>query len=517
MSTEQNQPVLSPMDMFRKVMHPLMAIIPGMLVPLLLFTVGMDAAGMDIPWLAILAVQGVCGAAAIVGEYLFRAERAAVSARIREFVLLFGGLYVLVSLTRPGEMASRFHISMAHAVMIGPGFITWWMTTEIIARLEARLQVLHLTEGRYGDDLHQILRNNNEFVGQTISAIKGLLAMLSFGVAFVSLYVVIVVISAGRLGMPVLILYPPVAAVYFMMRSYVFLFWEELILASEGLQLPYRNLQRQGRLGLVLLVIAAVLAVGVAGNTALLPVDILLAPIHWLASFLDAAPEGRNQAITQFSERFQPEMMPQLEYFDDNYEPGWFAAEFLPLLRRLVMYAIIAGAVGFLTAPFFSRSFRRLVRKYGLLRSLVAGVLFVVQSVWQRISALFRREGTGRGYETVTREWSRRTGTVPGAEQLSRRKRRELDVLSRGYERITDWATARGVRFQPSEAPQYFAGRVSLRFPQVSDELTRFIEIFEEGMFSSRELSGTVLQEFQLLQRLIRRTRTGSMASDQSS
>ncbi|AFG36395.1 DUF4129 domain-containing protein [Spirochaeta africana] len=505
--SHKKPPQLTSLVIYKRIVHPAIALAPATLVPLLLFAAAIDAAGMPVPWLAMVAVQLLCGVTAVVCEYLFRSEHASVTARLREFGLLFGGLYLAVSLRYGADREPRFAFILDHLLLLGPGFLTWWLTTEGMVRLESRLQVLRLKQGKHGDELHHMLRDNNEFIGETIVALRGMLGMQSFAVVGSTVYVTVLVLSIGRLGWPVILLYPPLVIVYLWIRSYLFAFWEELILASEGLQLPYTHLRRRVRLGLIMLVIAGLLAAGISRNDVLLPHQILLAPINAVIQLFNWMADGQTEAITELPRQVMPEFpQPVTEPAGPDREPGWFSQVLWPLLRQGMVYAIIAAAAGFLTAPFFSKSFRRLVRKYGLLRSLAAGIRYVVELFFYRIQSL--RGKQPKEYTVVRSERAGRPVSAGEQDELSRRKRRELDLLGRGYERLIDWAAARGVQFLPSEPPQYFAQRICQKLPQAAPALDRYIELFEKGIFSTRELQADELQEFQLLQRKLRRIRS---------
>ena len=494
-------------DYYQRVLHPLLALSVAVTIPLLLFTSALDAAEHSIPWGMLIAAVLFCAIVAVVSEYLFRVEHAGDWARVRELGILLVVLYVAVSLSRSGQIVDRFRIAGDHLLILIPGFLSWWLSTEIAERLQARIRVLELKQGLHGDDLYELIRDNHEYIGNTTVDLRGLLTLITLLMAFCSLYVVAIVLYAGRIGWPIIVFYPPLAIVYFFVRSYLFIFWQELSLSAEGLQLPYRNLRRQGRMGMLLLLAAGVLALAVARNTALLPISLLAAPLVWTFNQLDSQNNLELPELPVFS-------LPQSsgeQYLEDvAAEPGWFLGGLWPLLRQWMFYVVALAVLAVLFSPFLSKSFRRMMKKYGLVRSFMSGVSYVLQLLAYSISRLLRLQRKPPDYSVVERDQdvsdSGSTGAAEVAD-ISKKKKRELDILSRGYVRLIEWAQTHRVRFEPSEPPQHFGLRIVTKLPSLAGDVHRYIEIFEEGMFSARELDGAALREFQLLQRKIRRTR----------
>lgn len=500
------QPYLRAIDRYKRIVHPLIAMLPAVLLPLLVFSATIDAAGLEVPYAWLLPAQLIVALLVVVSEHIFRAEHSNKAARFREFVLIFGLLYLLVSLRGAGDMSQRLAFRPDHFYILGPVFLTWWIASELIIRLEARSQVLELKQGTHGERLNAVLRDNNEFVGETIMGLRSLLSSLTFGLVLVSSYTVALVVLTQQLGWPVILWYPPLALVYLVIRAYVFLFVEELSLASEGLQVPYRNIHGQIRLAAAILLIAGLLAVGASRNQALIPADVLLYPLNGAIALLNMLTDAQQDIVTELPSfevpSFPGESEPLPEAASDTARPS----RLLPLLRQILLYGIIAVGAAFLLAPFFTKSFRQLAAKYGFLRSIRAALSYVFVGIWSRVRMLIgRNRGDRQEYARVAPAAAASRVGTEGEVSLSREKRRELDVLERGYARLTDWAAARKILYRASEPPQFFAARIAREYPGIHTEVYRFIEIFEEGLYSSRRLSGSSIREFQLLLRTIRK------------
>ncbi|GAB6088848.1 DUF4129 domain-containing protein [Spirochaeta dissipatitropha] len=511
MKEKSRQLRLSPEQRYRRLIHPAMALLPSVLPALLVGLSLISIFRMQVHPIMLIAFTLFSAAVSLIFTHIFKQEKAGVFAGLREFVLLFGLLYLVYSMTRSGEFLQRLQPGPGHFVLLLPSFYAWMSSADILKRLENRLLVLSLKEGVARKDLNTVMRNNYDVVGDTIQAMRSLQSYSTLVLLATALYSMVIVLVSGEVYLSLLILFPAIAAGFFWFRSQVVQFWQELTLAAEGIPLPMDQLKEQSRIGWYILITAAVFSVIVARG-AILPAELLLAPFLWLARMFE------NEELTaavyeQMSNMQAAQPPPLLPEFSETAprEPGWFITVLFPLIRQMLRYALFLGLGLFLFAPFFSRSFRAIVRRYGFLRSILAAIRYFFMLIWSELRGFLPGfSGKDENYRKVQKELSSgsRAGWDNDGTSLSRKKKRELDMLSKAYDRLLSWAEKRGVPVRRSDPPQHFGGNISNRYPDIRMQTERFIEIFEEGFYSERELSAGAIQEFGILQREIRRKRS---------
>lgn len=485
------------------VIHPAISILlpfTFLLTFISLITGGFHLSGIGAPTLLLTFAAGI--AEALAANMILK-ERAGFVARLREFILVVAVSYAVLALTRSGPVSARFQPDVLLVIRTAIVALGWALSFSVHRRLRSREEFFRIVAGKHGESLNRAIRDSAQYMGETRQDLLNVkrIAHVLLGVTIVTLLIQWV---SG---------YPPTRAGFAMVcvfavvyvGTYVAIqgFLAEFFVSGEGVLLSSALMRRRFVFAGIIAGVAAVLALMLSADRSLLPYSILIAFFNWLSSIV---PRDHGAPLPQVSESSpQTELLRKLMQNPQFHEPSQFMKELVKILRIAGLVVVIALVVGFVFAPFVSRSFAEFLRHAHPLRTIGRKLMQLVHYLRNRIKAL------ARGLYQIARAFrmlfARASDTESDVSPFAPRERRkppiptakkllELGEILKEYVRIVEWAEEQGVRRSNTRTASEFATEIVATGAADPTLLRRVIVTLDESLYSDHILGDEQLDTF---------------------
>lgn len=440
---------------------------------------------------------------AVAANILLR-ERAGFMIRFREMIIVGAFSYVLFALIRPVPLSQRFQPDLLLVVRTAVVVGGWLLSYVIHARLRSREEFYRVVEGKSGAALNQAIRGSAEIMGDTrndLLSVKRIAGVFLFVLVMILLIQWLAGFPPKRTGFLFLCAF---CLVYTGVYASVQAFLHEFYVTGDGVLLPTRLLRRKAFFAGAMIAGAFVIALLLASNNSVLPYSYLSAFFAWLSSIM---PRGRPLPPVHMPSAQSPnlDVLRQLMQNPDQRAPSEFLLSLLRILKIVGIAAAVALVVLFIFGPLVSRTFADYLKRAHPLRALVRKLVQMAQYLRRRL------RGTLRGLLLLFRGLlglfrQRKLQALLADAAPTRRprvpprptpaKRRELSRVQQDFVRLVMWAQGHGVRSAPSRTAKEYGWEI-VRIAHAQGTLVESaIGIFEEAMYSNREIGPQRLAEF---------------------
>lgn len=446
-------------------------------------------------YFAILLLVGI--SETVTGNMLYKERIAGFLPRLRElvFVLLISfGLILLFY----GELFSgdinlrRFNIWLS-LILVGA---QWFLSYYIHQRLRERELFLGFFREKEPKEYRDVYNAHNHEGGESVKAMQSVRKLL---IAMVAINFLLFAIMTWGFQIRMRAIDSIIVYVFFglmlLMLAALNHFIETQLILSEGLLITFDQKRRKNSVMLIFFVLAAVVAVGLAGQESLLPQRYLASFLDWLRNLGRREVEITDQAPPEFQTQQFEEEIPdylgpakrlvgeQREQLDFAKYIGWALLGLLGVgfLAFLIMPFIRKKETGFNLIDLLKRNWQ----------AFVNGVKNAIESLRASLREMRRRRGTGlfsRIRDQVQAAVERREEAGSRRRQLSRREQRLHSRVLRSFMRFARWARRYDVSFNTSIAPKEFSELVAEKAPEQRDACIEIAQMFEEIMYSHHEL-----------------------------
>lgn len=423
-------------------------------------------------------------------EAAMRRSRAGLASRARLFLVVSGVAYLAVLLAQglPWAWTAASHVSAGYQLLI---MLTSYGVASTLAGVFSDHAWLMKSVYRHKAvaERHEALRDMQFMIADTMESLTHARRVLTTGFGLMVVVILVGWINGQFPSTAGLVLLAGSGILRYLVQTTIEAIADEYRYLGDGGRLPRRYRRRRLAQASALLLVAAVGAISIAGNRSLVPYAYLQGFFAWLSGLfpqmdLQAPPPQVDQQYEVFQR-----IAEGIALGEDQGDPPAFLQSLLVILQGMLRAAIVGGLLMFLTAPLFSRSFRRNVRDMGFRRAILEWVHSVKRSAVLFLRALRQRirrvSVPGRPRTGGKRERAARQGDTAQSPQ----KIRELAVFSRRFTRLLRWAEKRGAGRRGGEAPGEFAERLAKRYPQLATTLVCIGSLYEKNLYSYDLLS----------------------------
>ncbi len=452
-----------------------------------------------------------------VSNYLVTKRAQGILPRLRELiVLLFFSFFFLKlvngDIFRGDWTLARLDIVLAILLLA----IEWLLSIVIHMALRERELLLALVTGKDRNELKECFREmgteaSNSLAG--LSRVRRLIVVFQ-ALAFLGLFFLAIArpeaVSPG-IGLLALVHFAAGVVFFFSVTGYM----EQQALMGEGFLVTRRISGRRAGFAAALSLVACLALIPLVGRDAPLPSSYLQDFMLWL------------QRITTLPERKGPidydardVKSPDLQLEDQSKAltglgEGGKDNEALQRLFRILILVLVAGGPAvvvlvLLVAPLFRKREEKLHPVRALRSWLTRAIRALAQGARNFATALrYRPRGSverkslreilfGRAQADEGRQADGRAGFF---------QRLGLSREIKTFVKVIRWGERRGVRYLRCLGPREYAGSLGSSVPEVRTELERLADIFEELLFSGRELAAQRSAEYFEAARLVLRHR----------
>lgn len=423
-------------------------------------------------------------------EAAMRRSRAGLASRARLFLVVSGLAYLAVLFAQglPLAWTAASYLSAGYQLLI---MLTAYGVASTLAGVFSDHAWLMKSVYRHKAvaERHEALRDMQFVIADTMKSLTHARHVLTTGFALMVVIILVGWINGQFPSTAGLVLLVGSGMLRYLVQTSIEAIADEYRYLGDGGRLPGRYRRRRLAHASALLLVAAVGAISIAGNRSLVPYSYLQGFFAWFSGLF---PQMDLQApppqIDQQYEVFQ-RIAEGIALGEDPGDPPAFLQSLLMILQGMLRAAIVGSLFMFLTAPLFSRSFRRNVRDLGFCRAILEWVHSV-----RRSAMLFFRALGQRIRRVSVPGWQRTGGTrerAAGRDDTAQspQKTRELAAFSRRFMRLSRWAQKRGVGRRGGEAPGEFAERLAKRYPQLATTFVSIGRLYEKNLYSDDLLS----------------------------
>ena len=492
---------LSTARLYKHYLHPLIAGGSSAVLTVTLLLLLRDLTGLALHQLvAVLLPVMVAVVEALAGN-IAHDLRTPSSARLRELLLILLLSYVVAALSVEGTIPQRLRPDFLHGALLLVTALHWMTAARMHSYLRRREDYLFSVARKPPSQVRSIMRDTR---GYTITVYRSLQRVRGRIVGyFVFLTVGFIVLwGLSESASPVTVVFFVLAA--FATAAVVFagnLFLEEYSAGADGLAVP-RRFQRRRLVSSGIVVGAAFLfALSVSSNSSLLDIRLFGTVAEWISGWF-SAPHATAQESRSFDfMRYFPSGPSQFGMPREQMEVSEFWRGFVVVFRWTVIGIFGLGIAAFVAAPFFTRQFRRDLRRADIRSRIRNALVRLIAGIWRtgrlirlRLRLLFRARPAGSQDDAHA---PRRAGGRAAVQRPAPlRVRRQRSTLRSVYRELVNWANSHGVSHSSGETVQEFAAHLAAEYPESCEAAPEVGEILTHALYAAEPLPRRDLTRF---------------------
>jgi len=465
-----------------------------------------DAFALPLPAVVVAVMLLVSGAAESLGGNVARELRNPGSARAREFLLLLAVTYVVGVAATPGSLSARLTPGLVHVTLVAAVGIHWLNAARMRGYLRHREAFLDSVAGKGTGEVRQIIRSAR---GYSLDVFRALQRVRGQVIGPFVVVTIGFIVLWGLQEMPApgtVVVYVAAALATAAVVFAANLFLEEYGVAASGLTVPRRFERRRLVSAGVVLAAGGVVAGAVSSNTSVLDLELFAALAEWISGWFTGERAVREGGIDFDFMRHFPNPAQAFGAPPEAYEVSRFWRGFAVVFRWTVIGLFGVAVAAFLAAPFFSRQFRRDLRRAGLrtrIRNALVRLLIVLwksgrylrfraRLAWRRVF----RGGRGRPEGGPLGAGAARPGTAGTRHTPPLRLRRQRSSLRSLYQELVKWADRHGISHGRGETVREFTARLAVSFPEACGEAPEAAEILSQALYARQPLPGDAMGRY---------------------